>query len=65
VLGGVAPVPYRATVIENQIKGKNIKTAITQAAAVIRTVSRPMSMNAYKVDIAQNLIESTILGALG
>jgi len=65
VLGGVAPVPYRALVVENQLKGKNIKTAITQAAAVIRTVSRPMSMNAYKVDIAQNLIESTILGALG
>ena len=65
VLGGVAPVPYRALVVENQLKGKNIKTAVTQAAAVIRTVSRPMSMNAYKVDIAQNLIESTILGALG
>lgn len=64
VLGGVAPVPYRATPIENQIKGKNIKTGIKQAAAIIRTVARPMSMNAYKVDIAQNLIERTILQAL-
>ena len=53
VLGGVAPVPYRATGIENQIKGKNIKNSIRQAAAVIRTVARPMSMNAYKVDIAR------------
>ena len=65
VLGGVAPVPYRATPIENQLKGKNIKNSIQQAAAAIRTVARPMSMNAYKVDLAQNLVERTILGALG
>ncbi|MBI3933244.1 MAG: FAD binding domain-containing protein [Acidobacteria bacterium] len=64
VLGGVAPVPYRATVIENQLKGKNIQTSIKQAAAAIRTVTRPMSMNAFKVDIAQTLVERTILSAL-
>ena len=64
VLGGVSPVPYRATVIENQLKGKNVKTAIKQAAAAIRTVARPMSMNAYKVDLAQNLVERTVLSAL-
>jgi xanthine dehydrogenase YagS FAD-binding subunit len=64
VLGGVAPVPYRATVVENQLKGKNIRSSIRQAAAVIRTVARPMSMNAYKVDIAQNMLERTILAAL-
>jgi xanthine dehydrogenase YagS FAD-binding subunit len=64
VLGGVAPVPYRATVVENQLKGKNIRSSIRQAAAVIRTVARPMSMNAYKVDIAQTLLERTILSAL-
>ena len=65
VLGGVAPVPYRATGIEAQLKGKDIKSAIKQAAAVVRTVARPMSMNAYKVDIAQNMVERTILGAIG
>ena len=64
MLGGVAPVPYRATVVENQLKGKNIKDSVKQAAAAIRTVARPMSMNAYKVDIAQNMIERTILQAL-
>src|SRR5207249_9623453 len=51
VLGGVAPVPYRATGVENQLKGKHVKNFIKQAAATIRTVARPMSMNAYKVDI--------------
>jgi xanthine dehydrogenase YagS FAD-binding subunit len=64
VLGGVAPVPYRALPIENQLKGKNITASIKQAAAAIRTVARPMSMNAYKVDIAQTAIERTILSAL-
>ncbi|HWP85245.1 MAG TPA: FAD binding domain-containing protein [Terriglobia bacterium] len=63
-LGGVAPVPYRATVVENQLKGKPIQAAIKQAAASIRTVARPMSMNAYKVDIAQTMIERTILSGL-
>jgi xanthine dehydrogenase YagS FAD-binding subunit len=64
VLGGVAPVPYRAQVVENQLKGKSIKAAVRQAAAAIRTVARPMSMNAYKVDVAQTLIERTVLEAL-
>lgn len=64
VLGGVAPVPYRAVSVESQLKGKSIKSSIKQAAAAIRTVARPMSMNAYKVDVTQTLIERTILGAL-
>ena len=64
VLGGVAPVPYRATVVENQLKGKSVKDSIRQAAAAIRTVARPMSHNAYKVDVTQTLIERTVLGAM-
>ena len=63
-LGGVSPVPYRAKVVEDALKGKNIKETIKQAAAAIRTVARPMSLNAYKVDLAQGLIERTILEAL-
>src|SRR5579864_8198202 len=64
-MGGVAPVPYRAQVVEDALKGKNVQQAIKQAAAQIRTVARPMSLNAYKVDIAQGLIERTVLQALG
>jgi xanthine dehydrogenase YagS FAD-binding subunit len=64
-LGGVAPVPYRAKVVEDAIKGKDIKSSIKQAAAAIRTVARPMSLNAYKVDLAAGLIERTVLEALG
>jgi xanthine dehydrogenase YagS FAD-binding subunit len=65
VLGGVAPVPYRAAVIETALKGQDVKATAKQAAAQIRTVARPMSLNSYKVDIAANLIERTLLQALG
>jgi xanthine dehydrogenase YagS FAD-binding subunit len=64
-LGGVAPVPYRAKVVEDALKGKDIKATVKQAAAQIRTVARPMSQNAFKVDVATGLIERTILEALG
>ena len=65
VLGGVSPVPYRAKVVEDALKGKDIKATIKQAAAQIRTVARPMSLNAYKVDVVQGLIERTVLDAIG
>jgi xanthine dehydrogenase YagS FAD-binding subunit len=64
-LGGVSPVPYRAKVVEDALKGKDIKANIKQAAAAIRQVSRPMSLNAYKVDLTAGLIERTVLEALG
>jgi xanthine dehydrogenase YagS FAD-binding subunit len=65
VLGGVSPVPFRAKVVEDALKGKDVRATIKQAAAAIRTVARPMSLNAYKVDIAVGLIERTVLEALG
>ncbi len=64
VLGGVSPVPYRARTIEDALKGKDVKSTAKQAAALFRTTARPMSQNAYKVDLAQGLIERTILEAL-
>ena len=63
-LGGVSPVPYRAKVVEDALKGKAIKDNVKQAAAAIRTVARPMSLNAFKVDVAAGLIERTIIEAL-
>jgi len=58
-------VTYVTFKIEDAIKGKDIKSTIKQASAQIRTVARPMSLNGYKVDIAQGLIERTVLQALG
>ncbi len=63
-LGGVAAVPYRAAVIESQLKGKAVKDVIRQAAAALATVARPMSGNAYKVEVVQDLVERTVLAAL-
>jgi xanthine dehydrogenase YagS FAD-binding subunit len=65
VLGGVAPVPYRATVVEDALKGKDVRTSAKAAAAQIRTVARPMSLNGYKIDLVQGIIERTLLQALG
>jgi xanthine dehydrogenase YagS FAD-binding subunit len=65
VLGGVAPIPYRATVVEDALKGKDVKANAKAAAAQIRTVARPMSLNAYKIDLVQGILERTILQALG
>src|SRR5438128_2720998 len=39
VLGGVAPVPYRATVVETALKGQDVNAGAKQAAAQIRTSS--------------------------
>src|SRR5712692_9736060 len=64
VLGGVSPVPYRAKVVEDALAGKNIKDTIKDAAARLRTVARPMSLNAYKVDIAIGLIERVVTSTL-
>ena len=52
VLGGVSPVPYRAKVVEDALVGKSIKDSIHDAAARLRTVARPMSLNAHKVNSA-------------
>jgi xanthine dehydrogenase YagS FAD-binding subunit len=64
VLGGVAPVPYRAKVVEDALVGKPIGDTLDAAAARIRTVARPLSLNAYKVDLAQGLIARTVREAL-
>ena len=54
-----------AKVVEDALKGKDVKSTIKQAAATLRTVARPMSLNGYKVDLALGLIERTILEAMG
>lgn len=64
VLGGVAPVPWRATMVEQALAGKDIAATVKTAANLIRNEARPLSNNAYKVDIAIGLTERTILSLL-
>lgn len=64
VIGGVAPVPWRATVIEDALAGNNVESAIQQAAALVRNEARPLSDNAYKVDLTVGIVERAVLKAL-
>jgi len=62
VLGAVAPAPMRATEAEQAIKGKTIDRSSAEtagAAAVAGAV--PLSMNAYKIEIAKALVKKALL----
>lgn len=65
VLGGVAPVPWRAEAVEQAMAGKDIAATARTAAALVRNAARPLSNNAYKVDVAVGLTERAILSLLG
>ena len=60
-LGAVAPVPTRAISAEEYLKNKELTEEAAQAAAdmAIET-ARPMSMNAYKVQITRKLVTQAI-----
>ncbi len=61
VLGGVAPTPYRATAAEDALKGQKVDANVAKDAADKTMLkARPMSQNAYKVDIARNLIINAV-----
>lgn len=64
VLGGVAPVPYRATVVENVLAGHDIRSTMPKAIREIRRMARPMSGNAYKVELVEYLVERVVIAAL-
>jgi len=51
--------------VEDALKGKDVRATAKAAAAQIRTVARPMSLNSYKIDLVQGIIERTLLQALG
>jgi xanthine dehydrogenase YagS FAD-binding subunit len=64
VLGGVAPIPWRATAVEDALAGQNVESTIKQAAALVANASRPLSDNGYKVDIAIGLVERAVMQAM-
>ena len=65
VLGGVAPVPYRAKVVEDALKGKDIKATIRQAAAADPHRRSPDEPQRLQGRHRAGLIERTVLQALG
>lgn len=64
VLGAVAPVPWRVPAAERALMGKPISEATaTEAAAAALAGARPLSGNAYKVQIAKTAVKRAILAA--
>ena len=65
VLGAVAPTPVRAFAAEEMLKGRPISEAVAaEAAAAAVAGVMPLTMNAYKIEIAKALIKRAILAIL-
>lgn len=65
VLGAVAAVPTRAGGAEEFLKGKKLtEEAAEQASNIAVEKAKPLSMNAYKIQIARNLVKQSIMAAL-
>jgi xanthine dehydrogenase YagS FAD-binding subunit len=61
-LGGVAHVPWRARRAEGVLRGQAITEArAAQAAKAELDHAQPLRENAYKVELARNLIVTTVL----
>jgi len=66
VLGAVAPVPWRSEAAEAALTGKSISDEAAMAAADAALAGvKPMSQNAYKVQIARAAVKRAILKAAG
>jgi xanthine dehydrogenase YagS FAD-binding subunit len=64
VLGGVAPIPWRAPKAEDFLRGQKIDDAAAQKAAEIALEgARPMKDNTYKVGLARSLIQRGLLAS--
>jgi NADPH-dependent glutamate synthase beta subunit-like oxidoreductase len=62
-LGAVAPAPLRASAAEDAIKGRLLTEALAmEAAGMALDGATPLSMNAYKAEIARVLVKRSILG---
>lgn len=60
VLGGVAPVPLRATGAEEAMRGKRIADSIVAACTAAVEGARPLSSNSYKVKAAKGIMEKAL-----
>jgi xanthine dehydrogenase YagS FAD-binding subunit len=62
VLGGVAPIPYRALKAEAALKGRTLDQASAAAAGIAATDgARPLAKNGYKVQLTQAVVKRALL----
>ena len=60
-LGGVAPVPYRATQVEEYLAGRPVADVdAAHAGSLSIPDARPMTDNGYKVVMANNLVKQAV-----
>jgi xanthine dehydrogenase YagS FAD-binding subunit len=66
VMGAVAPIPWRSPAAEQALAGKTIteETAAAAADAALQG-ARPLSENAYKIQVAKTAVKRAILRAAG
>jgi xanthine dehydrogenase YagS FAD-binding subunit len=66
VLGGVAPVPWRASAAERALAGKRLDAdAIAAAAEAAVEGSSPLAKNGYKVDLVKGVIRDELESLAG
>ncbi|MCO6007996.1 xanthine dehydrogenase family protein subunit M [Actinoallomurus purpureus] len=60
-LGGVAPVPWRARQAEQVLTGRHPTPELLRAAAQAEfAAARPLPQNAFKIDLATDMITTTV-----
>jgi xanthine dehydrogenase YagS FAD-binding subunit len=60
-LGGVAPVPYRATEVEAYLDGLEVSDVdAAQAGGLTLSAATPLPQNGYKVPMARNLVKQAL-----
>jgi xanthine dehydrogenase YagS FAD-binding subunit len=65
VLGGVAPVPWRAPKAEEFLRGKTMDASAAQKAAEIALDgAKPLKDNVYKVGLAKSLVQRALLASV-
>jgi xanthine dehydrogenase YagS FAD-binding subunit len=65
VMGGVAPIPWRAAKAEEFLRGKRLDEATAkQAGEIALEGAKPLKDNVYKVKLAQDLIQRGLLASV-
>lgn len=65
VMGGVAPIPWRAQKAEEFLRGKRLDEATAkQAGEIALEGATPLKDNIYKIKLAQELIQRALLASI-
>jgi xanthine dehydrogenase YagS FAD-binding subunit len=65
VMGGVAPIPWRAVKAEEFLRAKRLDEATAkQAGEIALEGAKPLKDNAYKIKLAQDLVQRGLLASV-